>query len=59
VSTRSNVTPFTVEQQQRILTAGACLYCHDENSKVMKRSLTDFTAVLSKRKKVCVLPEFN
>jgi formate-dependent nitrite reductase cytochrome c552 subunit len=58
VSTRSNVTPFTVEQQQRILTAGACLNCHDENSKVMKQSLTDFTAVISKRKKVCVLPEF-
>ncbi len=59
VSTRSNVTPFTIEQQQRILTVGACLTCHDENSKVMQQSLTDFAAVFSKRKSACILPEFE
>ena len=59
VSTRSNVAPFTIEQQQKILTVGACLNCHDEQSDVMKQTLVDFTNVLAKRKKVCVLPGFN
>ncbi len=58
VSTRTNVFPFTVEQQKSILTAGACLTCHDENSAIMKESLINFDALLKKRSEKCVLPEW-
>ncbi len=55
-STRTNVRPFSVEEQKRILTVGACLTCHDENSKVMKETLVDFKKVLLKKSSKCVLP---
>lgn len=56
VSTRTNVFPFTDQQQQKILTVGACLICHDENSVLMKRSLNEFEVLLKTRDKKCVLP---
>jgi hypothetical protein len=56
VSTRTNVFPFTTGQQQKILTVGACLTCHDENSVVMKRSLNEFATLMKSRSKKCVLP---
>ena len=59
VSTRKNVFPFDVEKQKKILTVGACLTCHDENSKVMLQSLNDFEALLKTRSKKCVLPEWE
>ena len=55
-STRTNVRPFSTEEQKRILTVGACLTCHDENSKVMQETLTDYQKVLSERTGKCVLP---
>lgn len=59
VSTRSNVFPFDVEQQKRILTAGACLTCHDENSVVMQKSLEDFDGLLKATSTKCILPDWN
>ncbi len=59
VSTRSNVFPFGVDQQQRILTVGACLTCHDENSDVMQKSLNHFDNLLKKRSKKCILPKWD
>ena len=59
VSTRSNLTPFTINDQKRILTVGACLTCHDENSKVMQQSLIDFSSVLNNRKSNCIMPEWK
>ncbi len=59
VSTRSDVRPFTVEEQKSILTVGACLTCHGEDSKVMKRSLIDFQEVLKTMSRECVLPEWD
>jgi hypothetical protein len=56
VSTRKNVFPFTVEQQKKILTVGACLTCHKEDSEVMLKSLNDFEKLVSKRKPQCCLP---
>lgn len=56
VSTRTNVFPFTVEQQKSILTAGACLTCHDNNSDVMKKSLNNFEELIKSRNNKCVLP---
>lgn len=57
VSTRTNVNPFNVEEQKKILMVGACLTCHDEKSKVMDQALDNFEQTLSKRSKKCVLPD--
>ena len=59
VSTRSNLRPFTIEEQQSILTVGACLICHQDNSEVMQKSLIDFQQVLKARSTVCVLPVWD
>jgi len=59
VSTRSNVFPFSVDQQKNILTVGACLTCHDENSSVMQRSLNHYEEVFTKRSPKCILPEWE
>ncbi len=58
VSTRKNVFPLDISEQEKLLTVGACLTCHKENSKVMKESLTDFYGVFSRRSKACVLPDW-
>lgn len=58
VSTRENVFPFDVEQQKKILTVGACLTCHDENSQVMQQSLNNFEMLLENRSEKCILPEW-
>lgn len=55
-TTRTYTRPFTVEEQKRILLVGACLTCHEENSKVMKESLIDFDKVLKKISVQCILP---
>ncbi|MCF6332946.1 MAG: hypothetical protein L3J11_06640 [Draconibacterium sp.] len=57
VSTRKNVFPFNVEQQKKILTVGACLTCHSEDSEVMKKSLNSFEELVEKRSLKCILPE--
>lgn len=59
VSTRSNVFPFDIEEQQKILRVGACLSCHEENSTVMKQSLNNFSELLLKRSAYCILPEWE
>jgi len=58
VSTRNDVFPFDIKIQHKILTVGACLTCHDENSQVMKDGLNNFDGVLNKRNSKCVLPEW-
>ncbi|KAA3622417.1 MAG: hypothetical protein DWQ02_26050 [Bacteroidetes bacterium] len=57
-ATRHNARPFTPEEQKRILTVGACLTCHKDNSGVMMQSLDDFDAVLKRVSNECVLPEY-
>jgi hypothetical protein len=56
VSTRTNIFPFTIEQQQSILTVGACLTCHDDDSAVMKNSLNNFDELVNKKSDKCILP---
>jgi hypothetical protein len=58
ISTRTNVRPFSLEEQQKILTVGACLTCHDENSGIMRETLVDYRKVLSRKSSKCILP-FN
>lgn len=55
-STRKGMRPFNLSEQKRILTAGACLTCHKEDSKVMKSSLADFNKTIRQRSKQCVMP---
>ena len=58
-STRDNFRPFTIEEQKRMLTVGACLTCHDEQSNVMLNSLTvSFKEYLGEVGKECVSPVF-
>jgi hypothetical protein len=56
VSTRTDVFPFTVDQQKLILTVGACLTCHQDDSKIMEQSVINFDSLVSVRSKKCVLP---
>ena len=59
-STRSDFRPFTVSEQKRLLTVGACLQCHKDESKVMKQTIDlGLDLVLKQRKKTCVLPVFS
>jgi hypothetical protein len=59
VSTRDDVRPFSAQEQRRILTAGACLTCHDGASAVMQRAIADFDATLARRTKRCVVPAWD
>jgi hypothetical protein len=55
-STRLDMRPFSIIEQQKILTVGACLTCHDEKSKVMQTSLSDFEMLIQRRSPKCVMP---
>jgi hypothetical protein len=59
VSTRDDVRPFNVEEQQRILNVGACLTCHPARSPTMQRAVRDFAAVVKARRPQCLLPTWN
>jgi hypothetical protein len=59
VSTREGARPFSVEEQRRILTVGACLACHAGDSAVMTRALEDFEGTLSRRSARCALPSWQ
>jgi quinol-cytochrome oxidoreductase complex cytochrome b subunit len=56
-ATRNNVRPFTVEEQKRILTAGACLNCHNSNSASIKQYLD--TGKIPNLSKQCLIPKWN
>jgi hypothetical protein len=56
VSTRDDVRPFSVEEQRRILTVGACLTCHEGDSPVMRGSVRGFEAVLARTRPACLRP---
>ena len=58
-ATRSNARPFTTSEQKRILTVGACLTCHKDDSPVMEAAMEDFEGILEAASKVCVLPDFE
>jgi quinol-cytochrome oxidoreductase complex cytochrome b subunit len=54
-STRTDLRPFSVTEQQRILEVGSCLTCHEDQSKVMERALEDFERTLAERSRQCIL----
>jgi len=59
VSTRKNVFPFPIDQQKTILTVGACLSCHEDNSKEMTESLSNFKQMKMKRSSNCIVPQWT
>jgi hypothetical protein len=59
LSTRTNARPFSLEEQKSILTFGACLVCHPEDSKIIRETLYDFEGMLQRLSDQCVLPEWN
>jgi hypothetical protein len=58
-STRVGMRPFDKTEQQKILTAGACLTCHEPTSAVMKQSLSEFKKLLKNRSVYCTLPKWD
>ncbi len=55
-ATRTGMRPFTIEEQKRILRAGACLTCHKEGSKVTELCIEDFQAAINKSTERCIVP---
>ena len=58
-ATRIGMRPFSLKEQQNILTVGACLTCHKGDSEIMQNSLSDFANYLLKINAKCVLPVWN
>jgi hypothetical protein len=58
-TTRIATRPFTIEEQKKILTVGACLTCHKSDSSVMKESLINFEEIFNRRSSKCLLPKWN
>lgn len=56
VSTRDDVRPFDVGEQQRILTVGACLTCHAPDSGPMRHAVRNWPDVLAARTSACIVP---
>ena len=57
-STRADFRPFNVEEQKKLLFVGACLQCHDDNSKVMRQTLElGLKFTLQNLSDSCVLPD--
>ncbi len=58
-STRENFRPFSTAEQHTILTVGACLECHPEDSPLMRQSLGNFGDLVAKRPSSCILPDWE
>jgi len=64
VSTRSDVRPFTLDEQRRILTVGACLTCHAPaagdrgTGRLSSLWQRDFRAALARPAPRCVFPQW-
>ncbi len=59
-STRLDFRPFSVKEQKQILLVGACLHCHQEDSKVMQQSLLNgIEPLLKNLNKNCILPTWD
>lgn len=54
-ATRTNLKPFSIEQQKKILQVGACLNCHEDNTDIMQNSLVDYKKVLGEISENCVV----
>jgi hypothetical protein len=59
LATRNGARSFTVEEQKKILTVGACLKCHTSESYLIKQHLTDWQNVFKSVSAKCLLPKWN
>ena len=60
VSTRSNFRPFNRTEQEKILTVGACLTCHDQGSELMLSSIDrNFDEMIQNMTSKCRKPNFS
>lgn len=57
-STRPDARPFSVDEQKRILTVGACLTCHEGTSAAMRSAVADWKGTLARISSRCVLPRW-
>jgi hypothetical protein len=57
LATRTNVRPFSIEEQKAILTVGACLTCHKPDSKPLKLYLD--SGRMPNVSSQCILPRWN
>lgn len=58
-STRTDFRPLSIKEQQKILTIGACLTCHNQDGVIMKMSLElDFEIYKEQVSEECVFPDF-
>ena len=58
VSTRNYFRPLNSQEQSDVLLLGACLTCHDQNSPVIRETLTsDFHQMLRNLPEQCILPK--
>lgn len=58
-STRLNFRALSVKEQQKMLTVGACLTCHDQGSDLMQQSIhKDFKELLASMTEQCRVPEY-
>ena len=56
-STRSNFRALNKNEQEKMLLVGACLHCHLEDSKLIKRILRqDFNSLIQQKSSACKLP---
>jgi hypothetical protein len=58
-STREDVCPFSIEEQERILVGAARLTCHARTSTTRRDALADFGGTLKPASRRCVLPRIN
>ncbi|MBW2998765.1 hypothetical protein KY321_04455, partial [Candidatus Woesearchaeota archaeon] len=59
MATRENVRPFNLDEQKKILTFGACLTCHEADSKVIINSLSNYKIQLKNLSPECILPTWK
>jgi hypothetical protein len=58
VSTRSYFRPLNTQEQSSVLLVGACLYCHDQNSDIIRQTLkSDFQQMTQNLPELCILPK--
>ncbi len=52
-ATRINARPFNLAEQKRILRVGACLTCHNKDTKIVQMMLDDFAKAQQRMSKKC------
>jgi hypothetical protein len=58
-ATRTNVRPFNLSEQRRMLLVGACLRCHSDKEPRMAAAFADFTSYRGRLSSQCILPDWT